>query len=166
MELNKEWLKSKGFEGFEKISEMKVSKNRKIIPTKKGVYVIIDESDENSKIVYIGQAGGKKSQTNLRKRLSQYMRKSKNHSGGRDIWKLKNPEDLLVAWKSTLEDPYDGETDEPAVCETCGKTIGDVLEAYAYHCINDDNCVDVEEKCFCTKKCWKEYLKKEIDKIN
>ena len=111
MELNKEWLKTKGFEGFKKVSELKITVNRKIIPTEKGVYVIIDESDGNSKIVYIGQAGGRISQTNLRKRLSQYMRKSKNHSGGRDIWKLKNPEDLLVTWKSTEQDPYDVETE-------------------------------------------------------
>jgi len=44
--------------------------------------------------------------------------------------------------------------------------IGDVLDSYAYHCINDDNYVDVEEKCFCTKKCWNEYLKREADKVN
>ena len=60
----------------------------------------------------------------------------------------------------------DGETDEPAVCDVCGKMIGDVLDSYAYHCINDDNYVDVEEKCFCTKKCWNEYLKSEADKVN
>jgi len=71
MELNKEWLKLEGFKGFEKVSELKTTVTRKIIPTEKGVYVIVDESNGNSKIVYIGQAGGLKSQTNLRKILSQ-----------------------------------------------------------------------------------------------
>lgn len=59
----------------------------------------------------------------------------------------------------------DGKKDTPAICEICDKYIGDVLDSYAYHCINDDNYVDVEEKCFCTRRCWNEYLKKEASKI-
>jgi hypothetical protein len=59
-----------------------------------------------------------------------------------------------------------GKTNDPAICDVCKKLINDVLDSYAYQCINDDNYVDVEEKCFCTKKCQNEYLKREVGKIN
>ena len=66
-------------------------------------------------IIYIGKAGGKKYKTNLRKRLKQYFDfgcgKSAAHRGGRYIWQLKNPYNLIVAWKTTNKDPDEIETD-------------------------------------------------------
>ena len=127
MEFDKDWLKKNGFEAFKKVSELKTSSKRKIIPLQKGVYIIFRDSDsqpefrnnkgllleywvENANVIYIGQAGGRASKVTLRKRLSQYIRKSKIHKGGKSIWELKDSDDLLVAWKSTVDDPYDVET--------------------------------------------------------
>jgi hypothetical protein len=58
---------------------------------------------ENTKVVYIGKAGGDDSKATLRSRLTQYFRfgqgKNVGHYGGRLIWQLKNSEELLVCWK-------------------------------------------------------------------
>lgn len=49
-------------------------------------------------VIYIGKAGGK---GGLRGRLGPFSRMAKNHSGGRSIWQLDNPEVLIVAWMPT-----------------------------------------------------------------
>ena len=127
MEFDKDWVEKNGFEGFKKVSELKTSSQRKIIPLQKGVYLVFRNSDsqpefsnnkellldywvENANVIYIGQAGGRASKVTLRKRLSQYIRKSKIHKGGKSIWELEDSDDLLIAWKSTIDDPYDVET--------------------------------------------------------
>jgi len=65
-------------------------------------------SDEE--IVYIGQAGGNGSNATLRKRLKQYINfgsgKPVGHWGGRYIWQLEKSDDLIIAWKETIQDPY------------------------------------------------------------
>ena len=57
-------------------------------------------------VVYIGKAGGKKSKATLQSRLKQYMRFGEGypvgHWGGRLIWQLANPKDLIICYK-TLE---------------------------------------------------------------
>lgn len=66
-----------------------------------------------SPVVYIGKAGGKKYKSNLKTRLTQYFtwfdRKGYGHSGGRDIWQINNPGELLVAWLVTEEEPRECE---------------------------------------------------------
>jgi hypothetical protein len=64
----------------------------------------------NEEIIYIGQAGGNGSNVTLRKRLKQYLQfgsgKPVGHWGGRLIWQLKGSDELIIAWKETIEDPY------------------------------------------------------------
>jgi len=64
----------------------------------------------NEEVIYIGQAGGNGSNATLRKRLKQYLQfgsgKPVGHWGGRYIWQLKDSDELVIAWKETLEDPY------------------------------------------------------------
>ncbi len=64
----------------------------------------------NEEIIYIGQAGGNGSKATLRKRLKQYIQfgsgKPVGHWGGRLIWQLKDSDELIIAWKETLQDPY------------------------------------------------------------
>lgn len=72
---------------------------------------------KNSKVIYIGKAGGKNSKgeetrATLRKRLGTYLSfgqgKDVRHWGGRYIWQIKDPTSLIVCWKSTpFEDPRD-----------------------------------------------------------
>jgi hypothetical protein len=63
---------------------------------------------EQTKVIYIGKAGGDDSKATLRSRLTQYLRfgqgKNVGHWGGRFIWQLKNYKDLLVCWKSLPND--------------------------------------------------------------
>ncbi len=56
-----------------------------------------------SVVVYIGKAGGASSGTHLRKRISQYMRLSSSHQGGRAIWQFADCDELLVCWKTILD---------------------------------------------------------------
>ena len=62
---------------------------------------------ENSKVVYIGKAGGINGNATLRSRLKQYLRFGQGfnvgHYGGRLIWQLKNHSDLIFCWM-TLTD--------------------------------------------------------------
>ena len=64
---------------------------------------------DNEEIVYIGQAGGKGSNSTLRKRLHSYIQygsgKPVGHQGGRYIWQLSDSDDLIFIWKATTEDP-------------------------------------------------------------
>lgn len=57
---------------------------------------------ENTKVVYIGKAGGGSSSATLKSRLHQLFKfgagKKAGHWGGRLIWQLDDAEDLLVAW--------------------------------------------------------------------
>lgn len=63
---------------------------------------------ENTKVVYIGKAGGDDSKATLRSRLTQYFRfgqgKNVGHYGGRLIWQIKNSKELLVCWKTLPND--------------------------------------------------------------
>lgn len=65
-------------------------------------------------VVYIGKAGGADNSSNLRKRLNQYFTwssgKGSGHDGGRDIWQIGHPGELLVAWRVT-------EDEDPESCE-------------------------------------------------
>jgi len=65
---------------------------------------------DGSEVIYIGQAGGNNSNATLRKRIKQYIQfgsgKPVGHWGGRYIWQLDQSDELLIAWKSTDEDPY------------------------------------------------------------
>ncbi len=62
---------------------------------------------DDAPVLYIGKAGGGASGATLRKRLRSYMRfglgAPVGHWGGRFIWQLSNPSDLLVCWMPTGE---------------------------------------------------------------
>ena len=77
---------------------------------------------ENEFVIYIGKAGrasgsvvgqpecdGKRRPATLRSRLRAYFEfgrgKPAAHWGGRYIWQIKDPENLLVTWKQTNQDP-------------------------------------------------------------
>lgn len=64
---------------------------------------IIDEP-----IIYIGKAGSTSGSATLQSRLKQYLSfgqgKPVGHWGGRYIWQLDFPEDLIICWKQTPED--------------------------------------------------------------
>ncbi|HZP14738.1 MAG TPA: hypothetical protein VFA96_02860 [Nocardioides sp.] len=127
-------LEAEGFTGFVKFSDLAAS----TAPDVPGVYVVIrvgggdpafraassggwfkgrDPSvpidvltgrwTPDCPVLYIGKA------TSLRKRLRQYARfgagKPVGHWGGRYIWQLEESADLLVAWKSTSDDPREVE---------------------------------------------------------
>ncbi len=57
------------------------------------------------------------------------------------------------------------ETKDESLCDVCGKDIGICLNAYSYHIIVSDDKMVLEEKLFCTKKCWEKYLLKEAKKV-
>src|SRR5690606_9026441 len=69
----------------------------------------------DSPILYIGKAGSIINSATLRSRLTQYFRfgqgKAVGHWGGRYIWQLENPDNLIVCWKEI-------ENEEPAVVES------------------------------------------------
>ena len=81
--------------------------------------VIIDKLKANwvsdSLVVYVGKAGGFNSAATLRSRLKQYFAfgqgKPVGHQGGRDIWQLEEPKELVVCWKPLPND-------EPRVIES------------------------------------------------
>lgn len=58
---------------------------------------------ENEHIIYIGKAGARNLRTTLARRIKQYLTagKGENHShwGGRYIWQIANPQELIFAWK-------------------------------------------------------------------
>lgn len=73
---------------------------------------------EGTRVLYIGKAGvlNGRGSSNLRKRLREYMKwyqkKYNKHHGGRDIWQLNDPGDLLVTWRVTEDvDPEKCEKD-------------------------------------------------------
>jgi hypothetical protein len=71
---------------------------------------------EDTKVVYIGKAGGDDSKATLRSRLTQYFRfgqrKNVGHWGGRVIWQIKNSKELLACWMPLPGgDPRDAEAE-------------------------------------------------------
>lgn len=62
---------------------------------------------ENTLVVYIGRGGQVGKKSTLKSRLSQYLRfgqgKNVGHWGGRYIYQIDNPKDLVVCWKETDE---------------------------------------------------------------
>lgn len=71
---------------------------------------------ENTKVIYIGKAGGDDSKATLRSRLTQYFRfgqgKNVGHYGGRLIWQIKKSKELLVCWKPLPnDDPRNAEAE-------------------------------------------------------
>lgn len=64
----------------------------------------------DTKVIYIGTAGGGKSAATLNARIKQLVKfgrgKSVGHSGGRFIWQIENNQELIVCWKETpVDDP-------------------------------------------------------------
>ena len=134
-------MKDFGFNGFEKADTlMKYECSQ--IPKQRGIYfILIKDSEPNflqqsvgghfkgknptvevdelklnwvddTKVVYIGQAGGGNSKATLHKRLKQYMRfgegKPVGHWGGRYIWQLAHHRDLIICYKPlSYDDPRD-----------------------------------------------------------
>jgi len=137
-----EEIEKEGFTGFKTMREL--FDDNSIIPKMKGVYMVLNLSKEkeflangtggffkgknpnvsiqelennwieNTIVVYIGKAGGKKSGATLQKRLKQYFSFGQvynvGHYGGRLIWQLKNSKDLVVCWKELP-------TEEPRMVE-------------------------------------------------
>lgn len=66
-------------------------------------------------VLYIGKAGGPSQKKTLKKRLSELVRfgqgKAAPHKGGRAIWQIPEPQDLLISWRCCMgrEDPADVE---------------------------------------------------------
>ena len=129
-------FKEAGFVGFKKMSDL--FSDNSMLPDVGGVYFVLNErpvvflttgsggyfngknpnvsieelSDnwvDKTKVVYIGKA------TSLKARLRQYIRfgqgKNIGHYGGRYIWQLKYSCDLVVCWKTVINE-------EPGVVES------------------------------------------------
>ncbi|MGN7300159.1 hypothetical protein [Ferdinandcohnia sp. SAFN-114] len=67
---------------------------------------------KNTKVIYIGKAGGGKSSATLNSRIKQLLKfgsgKNASHYGGRVIWQIEDINHLIVCWKElTVEDPND-----------------------------------------------------------
>lgn len=73
--------------------------------------VAVDELNKNwiedTKVIYIGKAGGVGKKATIKKRLKQYLNfgkgKKVGHWGGRYIWQIKDINDYLVCWKELPE---------------------------------------------------------------
>ena len=78
--------------------------------------ILQEQWHEDTQVIYIGKAGvlNGKGTSNLYRRLRAYLKwyqkKKNSHHGGRDIWQLDNPGDLLVTWR-VIEDV------DPEKCE-------------------------------------------------
>jgi hypothetical protein len=63
---------------------------------------------ENTKVIYIGKAGGHDSSATLNARIKQYIHfgqgKKASHRGGRFIWQLKDSKNLLICWKVLIDE--------------------------------------------------------------
>jgi len=136
-------IKNAGFKGFISISELQRDSNyipqtkgvylvlytTQIAPSfldfgtgghfkGKNPNIPIDKLKENwvedTKVIYIGKAGGSKSRATLNSRLGQYLRFGQGnpvgHWGGRLIWQIKNSGDLVICWKPlSAKEPRDVE---------------------------------------------------------
>jgi hypothetical protein len=62
----------------------------------------------NTPVIYIGQAGGGTSKATLHSRISQLLDfgngKAVGHKGGRYLWQIKDSHELVLCWKTTVED--------------------------------------------------------------
>lgn len=58
---------------------------------------------------------------------------------------------------------------EEVYCHICNRKIKDDRDIYSYSAINRINIFrnefDIDELFFCSKKCWKEYILREAEKI-
>ncbi|MEH7224460.1 hypothetical protein V7112_11695 [Bacillus sp. JJ1566] len=66
----------------------------------------------DTKVVYIGKAGGEKSSATLNSRIKQFLKfgsgKNVSHFGGRLIWQIENIDDLIICWKELpVDNPHD-----------------------------------------------------------
>lgn len=118
---NRSGLKAAGFDGFVQLRTVNLAS----VPLGHGVYVVLRPVDlqarflekslgpklraydldelesrwiSQAETVYIGKAGGRRG---LRGRLTPFARMAANHSGGRAIWQLSEPEALTVGWLQT-----------------------------------------------------------------
>lgn len=131
------WMAARGFLGFQTFSDL-LQQHLSSVPSGWGIYVVVRESAARPKfrdtgsgghfkgrnpnvdvtvldakwvtsahVLYIGKA------TDLRTRLRQYARFGTGipigHWGGRYIWQIEDPTDLLVAWKTTERNPREEE---------------------------------------------------------
>lgn len=67
---------------------------------------------QDTKVIYIGKAGGGKSSATLNSRIKQFLKfgsgKNVSHYGGRVIWQIEDIDHLIICWKELLtEDPND-----------------------------------------------------------
>ena len=99
----------------------------------KGENKLRERWNKDTQVLYIGKAGvlnGKGTSnlyTRLRAYLKWYQKEKNNHQGGRDIWELANPGDLLVAWRVTgNEDPR---SCEKALLKRFDKMFGEEKKA-------------------------------------
>ncbi|MEH7380279.1 hypothetical protein V7138_07340 [Bacillus sp. JJ1533] len=78
--------------------------------------VPIEELRDNwvsdTKVIYIGKAGGGKSTATLNSRIKQFVKfgtgKNVAHSGGRHVWQIENNHDLIICWKELpVDEPND-----------------------------------------------------------
>jgi hypothetical protein len=79
-----------------------------------GLTELISNWVDNTKVLYIGKAGGLGRQATLKSRLKQYLDFGKGkpvgHWGGRLIWQLKNSNELIICWKPLItEEPREFE---------------------------------------------------------
>ena len=69
---------------------------------------------DRTKVIYIGRGGQEGKKSTLKSRLSQYVRfgqgKKVGHWGGRYIYQIMNPENLVICWKVT-ENPEKNESE-------------------------------------------------------
>lgn len=127
-------LEAVGFNGWRHFRDLPLA----AVPAKRGIYVVFRESLDPPTFLARSPAGHFKGRdptvpvatltakwvegahvmnigmaTILRQRLDTYRRygdgEPVGHQGGRYIWQLADSADLLVAWKTTDEDPADAE---------------------------------------------------------
>lgn len=72
-----------------------------------------------TRLLYVGKAGGPRSNANLQKRIGQLVEHSyrtgqnTSHYGGRYLWQLPDSQALVMAWKLTPgRDPEETESDQ------------------------------------------------------
>lgn len=66
----------------------------------------------DTKVIYIGKAGGGKSSATLNSRIKQFLKfgsgKNVSHYGGRIVWQIEDINNLVICWKELpVEDPND-----------------------------------------------------------
>ncbi|MBI2629507.1 hypothetical protein HYW76_00230 [Candidatus Pacearchaeota archaeon] len=51
---------------------------------------------------------------------------------------------------------------EPVFCFTCKKRIENVFKSFCCYTIHSNDLIYPEERCFCSRKCWSDFLEKEV----